>query len=96
MFEGAILPAHVQSGTVLRPLNWGELVARFSAARDLRELVSRPLEGGSSFAARAAKGLPHDPGEPPVNLGALEPMKPLATIDAGTMQNGAEGDQGRQ
>ncbi len=96
MFEAAILPATVDSGAVLRPLDWGELVARFAAARDLRALVARPRGTGNSFAARAMAGLPHEHGKPTVNLDALGRMKPLETINAATRQNVAKGDQGTQ
>ncbi|MGN3974557.1 hypothetical protein [Tsuneonella sp. SYSU-LHT278] len=101
MFEAAILPAAAESGTGLRPLEWGELAARFSAARDVRAHLCRPMIAGSSFGARAATGLPHDSsreeyGERPVNLVGLEAMKPLATITAATTHNVAEGDQGTQ
>ncbi|MCT2557767.1 hypothetical protein N0B51_02100 [Tsuneonella sp. YG55] len=101
MFEAVLLPATVTSGEALRPLDWGELAARFSAARDLRALVVRPSGAGSSFGARAGAGLPHDAlrggqDEPTVNLEGLEGMKPLGAITAATMQNVAEGDQGTQ
>ncbi len=101
MFEAAIQPATLDSGAILRPLDWGELVARLSAARDMRALLTRPTSDASSFGARALAGLPHDSlggdqGEPGVNLDALGPMKPLATIQATTVHNVADGDQGTQ
>lgn len=101
MFEAAIMPATAESGAVLRPLDWGELAARFSAVRDLRAIDFRPTLSGSSFGARATTGLPHDlsrvaEGERPVNLEGLEGMKPLGAITAATMQDVAEGDQGTQ
>ena len=101
MFEAAILPAIVESGATLRPLDWGELAARFSAVRDMRALVSRPCGPGSSFGAHAATGLPYADrpngyGERPVNHPALGPMKPLETITSATTTNVGEGDQGTQ
>ena len=97
MFESLILPASAPTGGALRPLEWSELVARFSAGRDLRALVSRPGDSGASFAGRAKVGLHHDQiGERPVNLDALGGVKPLAAISAATVANVAGGDQGTQ
>jgi hypothetical protein len=100
MFEAAIKPAVAEAGEVLRPLDWGELVARLGAARDVRALVCRPVAGGNSFAARASSGLPHNHGaistggQPTINLDGLEGMKPPEAKCLVTADKVAMSDQG--
>ncbi|MGX7951293.1 hypothetical protein ACWPM1_01895 [Tsuneonella sp. HG249] len=93
MFEAAIMPAVAPTGHELRPLDWGELVARFAAARDLRDLVARPAGEAGSFVSGAAAIRNWD-GERPVNLDALGRGKALAAINAGTAGEADVGDQG--
>jgi hypothetical protein len=93
MFEAAIMPAVVSTGAVLRPLDWGELVARFAAARDVRALLSRPAGGAGSFTSAAASM--HAPGgERPVNLDALGRGKALEAIFVAAAEEADVGDQG--
>jgi hypothetical protein len=100
MFTAAILPAVAESGEMLRPLEWGELSARFDAVRDVRGLMARPQGGGSSFGAHALAGLPHEfqeargLGEPCVNLDGIGTVNRYETIDVATSHDVATGDQG--
>lgn len=100
MYAAAIMPALAETGESLRPLDWGELSARFGAVRDLRALIARPQGGGSSFGARAYAGLPHEYettrglGEPPVNLDAIGNVNRYVTISAATGNDVAKCDQG--
>jgi hypothetical protein len=100
MFEAAIKPAVAEAGEFLRPLDWGELVARFGATRDMRALVGRAAAGGNSFAARASSGLPHDydaicrDDQPTINLEGLEGMKPPEAKCLVTADKVAMSDQG--
>ena len=54
----------------LRPLNWGDLVARFSAVRELRSSYDPPEDGGeASFDAGSARRIAaHHNGKHEVNL----------------------------
>ncbi|ANY18916.1 hypothetical protein A6F68_00381 [Tsuneonella dongtanensis] len=100
MFEAAIHSSVPVNGAILRPLEWGELVARFGAARDLRALTARAPGNGGSFIIHAADGLGYDTDhcagqdQPGVNLAALGGVKPLEAITAGTTNAMAESDQG--
>lgn len=97
MFETIVKPASAPSGGALRPLDWGELVARFSAQRDMRAALARPCDSDASFAGRAKVGLlTNQHGERAVNLDALGGVKSLAAITAATEVTVANGDQGTQ
>jgi hypothetical protein len=89
MFEAAIMPAVVSSGDALRPLDWGELVGRFAAARDLRSLMARPAGTAGSFVSGAARLR-----EPTVNLDALGRSKAPAAIFVAAAEQADVGDQG--
>ena len=93
MFEAAIKPAVVSTGEVLRSLDWGELVARFAAARDLRGLLWRPAEGAGSFISAAAS-MQFTDGERAVNLDALGRGKTTTTIFDAAAGEADVGDQG--
>jgi len=93
MFEAAILPAVVPTGDALRPLDWGELVARFAAARDVRGMLARSAQGAGSFASGAAD-LGWGREERPVNLDALGRGKSPAAIFVATAEEADVGDQG--
>ena len=93
MFEAAIMPAVVSAGDALRPLDWGELVARFAAARDLRSLVARSAGNAGSFVSGAAM-LRVSQGERPINLDALGRGKAPAAIFAAAAGQADVGDQG--
>jgi hypothetical protein len=95
MFEAAILPVAATSRGALRPLDWGELVARLAAARDLRTLLLRSAGHPASFAAGAATLLAGG-GEPGVNLDALGGGKAAAAINAAAAGEAVMGDQGIQ
>jgi hypothetical protein len=78
MFEGKplrpddsrALDAEPWDGDVLRPLSWGELVARLSVVRDLRASIEAGDEGGeASFDAGSARRIAaHHGGRHDVNL----------------------------
>ena len=64
MFEGKpphprdsrALDGEAQDFETLRPLSWGDLVARFTEARDLRAVCDHEAEGGDgSFDAGSAR-----------------------------------------
>ena len=93
MFEAAIMPAVAPTGPELRQLDWGELVARFAAARDLRGLAARPAGEPGSFVSGAGAIRKSD-GKGPVNLDALGRGKALAAINAGAAGEADMGDQG--
>ena len=95
MFEAAIMPAVVADGDALRSLDWGELVARFAAARDLRDLVARPANGAGSFVSGAFY-LRESEGKRPINHDALGRGKAAAAIDVAAAGEAAVGDQGMQ
>ena len=93
MFEAAIMPAVVANGDALRPLDWGELVARFAAARDLRDLASRSGNGMGSFFSGAAH-LREGVGQRPVNHDALGRGKSPVAITVAAAGEADVGDQG--
>ena len=77
MFEGKLpTPAEAlplgepQDGESLRPLSWGDLVARLSAARELRaSFAGRPAGSDASFDAGSARCIAaHHNGKHGVNL----------------------------
>ena len=80
MFEGkppraadALPLEEPQQGESLRPLSWGDLVARLSAARDLRaSLGGEPAVCDASFDAGSARRIAaHHNGKHAVNLDDL-------------------------
>lgn len=90
MFENNTITGHGAPGSPgageepesLRPLVWGELVARFAAARDLRHAVAATRDGAQcSFDRSAARHL-HDlgQGKPAVNPDGLGICKSPARI----------------
>lgn len=90
MFEAAISPCVADAGSpgALRTLDWGELVARLSAARDLRAIFARAAAAPASFAPLAASELVvRAHGERDVNPDALAAGKaPRATAFAHAAQ----------
>ena len=77
MFEGkpprtaeALPFEELQAGESLRPLSWDDLVARLSAARDLRESLggSASVPHASFDAGSARRIAAHHSGKLPVNL----------------------------
>ena len=93
MFEAAIQPAVAVNGRPLRQLDWGELVARFSATRDMRGLIARPAGAAGSFASGAGS-LRIGQVQRPVNLDALGGGKSLAAISVAAAGEADVGDQG--
>lgn len=93
MFEAAIMPAVARQGDALRPLDWGELVARFAAARDLRSLVARSAGNAGSFVAGAGMLRAAD-GQRPVNHNALGRGKAPTAISVAAAGEADVGDQG--
>jgi hypothetical protein len=93
MFEAAIMPAVVGKRDALRPLDWGELVARFAAARDLRSLLARPSAFPGSFASGAGS-LRASQGERPINFDALGRGKVAAARSVAAAGEAAVRDQG--
>jgi hypothetical protein len=93
MFEAAILPAVVSKEGTLRPLDWGELVGRFAAARDLRGILRPSAEGAGSFISAAAS-MHVANGERGVNLDALGRGKRTAAIIDLAAGEADMGDQG--
>jgi len=80
----------------LHPVVWPELVARFSAARDLRHAVAAALDAGQgSFDRFAARQL-HDLGQGKeiVNPDGLGDRKARKAIDGGDGINAGIGDRG--
>lgn len=99
MFEAAITPAVAGIGAPgnLRPLDWSELVARLAAARDLRDVLSRPAMVAGSFVGQARGGLARaGNGERAVNLDALGRGKTPQGITFANVEEAAGGDQGTQ
>ena len=106
MFEGKILPEGVEPAVAegdfgkegLRALSWGELVARFGAARDFRSLTERQLDAGEgSFDASSARHLAgHGDGEPGINPIALTNRKMATCIEFEVNSNALTDDRGRQ
>lgn len=95
MFEGAITPplAGNEGAAGLRRVDWHELVARLSAARDLRSALARPV-GRASFAPDSAAGLTRGvDGERGVNRDALACSKRHHAIRAGGAAEAAAGDR---
>ena len=79
MFEGKLprpgafhqLDDEQGDGDRLRSLNWDDLVARLSAARDLRAALHPEERLAGSFDAGSARRIAaHHNGKQPVNLGA--------------------------
>jgi hypothetical protein len=96
MFEGKIIKPVTEPATpgALRAFDWQELVARLSAARDVRAMFARPLVAGASFHPQFAAGIaasPHD--EPPVNFAALACVKWPAVTGRGSADKAGIGDR---
>jgi hypothetical protein len=111
MFESAIIAATGrtvlgETGRGLRPLAWGELVARLAATRDLRALMASPMPGSASFGGRVDLAFFEDPPpasariargrQEPVNRDALGGGKSPPAIHSATVEEAARGDQGTQ
>ncbi|WP_120716781.1 hypothetical protein [Tsuneonella amylolytica] len=111
MFESAIFAAtgpakNSVTARDLRPLAWGELVARLAATRDLRALMASPVPGSASFGGRADLAFFVDPPPPsaliaqarqePVNRDALGGGKSPPAIHSANVEEAARGDQGTQ
>lgn len=95
MFEGAFTspPAGSDAAAGLRRIDWHELVARFSAARELRAALARPV-GGASFAPLSEAGLSKSPDEERgINREALASGKRRDAISAGGAAQAAIGDR---
>jgi hypothetical protein len=95
MFEGAITTpvAGSEGGAGLRRVDWHELVARLSAARELRAALALPV-GRASFAPNSAAGLTLGlDGERGVNRDALACSKRHEAIRAGGAAHAAAGDR---
>jgi hypothetical protein len=95
MFEGAITRplAGSEDAAALRPIDWHELVARLSAARELRAALVRPV-GRASFAPDSAAGLTAwVVAERGVNRDALACGKRHEAIRAGGAAEAAIGDR---
>ena len=92
MFEAALslrVPETKPDGA-LRALDWGEIVARLAAMRDMRAVLARPVVQGGGFVPRAASGIAaHAANERGVNLAALATGKwPDRTIAAAARPTG--------
>jgi hypothetical protein len=89
MFETVILPYRGEAGVegALHPIDWAGIVARLSAARDLRALFARPDYQGGGFAPHTARGIAGIPGnERSINFAALGGCKWVdATTAAATL-----------
>jgi hypothetical protein len=87
-----------EKGGALRAIEWGELTARFQAARDLRELLRRDPslnieESAASFGDAAARYFASlSEGEGPVNLDDLEARKASCGISSEVEGNAATGE----
>lgn len=95
MFEASLIAAQpaIDSSGGLRPLAWGELVARLTAAHDVRALLARPNRMGGSFAPLVATGLVRGRGERGVNLEALASGKSPAGNCAAAVHTAAIGER---
>lgn len=82
----------------LRALSWGELVARFGAARDFRRMMDgRLLTGSASFNLASARHLAgRGEGKPGINPFALGNRKIADGMRFPETGNGIPGDRGRQ
>ncbi|WP_206598585.1 hypothetical protein [Croceicoccus estronivorus] len=80
----------------LRPVGWPELIARFSAACDLRHAIAASREAGrGSFDRSAAHHLHHlGQGKQIVNPDGLGDRKARAANDGGDGINAGIGDRG--
>ena len=95
MFEGAITSplARGEGAAGLRRIDWHELVARLSAARELRAAFGKPV-GRASFAPLGEPALAGSPvGERGVNREALACGKRRDAISAGGAAHAAFGDR---
>jgi len=81
----------------LRPLSWGELVARLGAARDFRKVMGgRLLAGGSSFNLASARHLAgRGEGKPGINPFALANGKIANGMRSPEAGSDIHGDRGR-
>ena len=100
MFEGkpprtadALPLEEPQHGDSLRPLSWGDLVARLSAARDLRASYQGAGETaeGSFDASSARRVAAHHNGKHPVNLDDLSNGKGPEGIAKAAVHGAATG-----
>ena len=67
--ESSPLESERGASQSLRPLSWGDLVARLAAARDLRAEVAPARPGArASFDAGSARKIAHHNGKQGVNL----------------------------
>jgi hypothetical protein len=77
-------------GDALRPLSWGELVSRLSAARDLRASLPPASAGEGSFDASCARRIAaHHNGNLVVNPADSSNGKAPQGTAFGAMQHGA-------
>jgi len=105
MFEGKILqpglqPANAESefgADGLRQLGWGELVARFGAAREFRKIMQvHALVGQGSFDQSSATHLAsHGHGQRGINSFALSEFKSGQVKESSAGIVAAAGDRGR-
>jgi hypothetical protein len=96
MFEKAIpIPAGPAAvGGALRPLDWGELVARLGAARDLRALFARSDFAPASFAPELGAGAMSFVGAKPyVNPDGLAGGKTGSAKGVATVPAAEQGDR---
>ncbi|MBV7265652.1 hypothetical protein [Erythrobacter ani] len=87
-----------RGGDALRAVEWSDLTAKLSAARDLRRVLRRDTKlniagGGASFGDAAATYFRSlEQGERAVNHDALEPCKSSQAIGRSSEEYAQEGD----
>jgi hypothetical protein len=98
MFEAAYLSeATAAPAGALRSLDWGELVARLSASRDLRAVFAPPTVCGGGFVPQTAAGIASEAArEPGVNLGALATGKCADHTIAAAVRTMGRGDRDKR
>ncbi|MCP5395624.1 MAG: hypothetical protein H6918_02630 [Sphingomonadaceae bacterium] len=79
----------------LRAFGWPELVARLSAAQDLRRVIRRPSVAHKASFASGAAGLGHSEGnyERAVNPKVLSDEKPDAALMSSSPDGATQGDR---
>ena len=94
MFEAAFPSRGPDRGPdgPLRALDWSEIVARFTATRDLRAVLARPAVRGGGFVPQAAAGIAGE-GERSVNLAALATGKCADSTTAAAVPSTGRGDR---
>lgn len=99
MFESEVSPDAPQSESMeggLRPLEWAELVARFSAAHDLRRVLRPQPKGGSFTQGPARATAASEESKRAVNPDASTDIKARPSFSISHEENAHDGERDQE